>query len=338
MRKNPIRITGAGLSGLTAAINLAKAGFEVEVYEKCSEVGGHYPETAQMLPNWFAEGEVISELEKCNIKINWLNKIEEVEVYLPNQKIVFYSEKIPIGYSVLRGGQNSLERNLAKQAQDLGVKIITNFKNNIDSEIIATGKDQLITLGYGQVYQGNFEPNRVKVFFNPDYTPTLGYCYLFPHHEKVATIKISKRISENEIDLKKNLQNFQKEFLKKEIKEENFLYHFATQRSFKIPKSAIKGNSLLVGEAAGFQDELFRFGMRYAILSGYLAAKSIIENLDYDQLWKKRFLTEFKRTNKVKKIFQALKRKNFNLLPKNLDLHFQFERFKKIWLLVPGLI
>ncbi|MFO0753773.1 MAG: hypothetical protein U0411_10680, partial [Thermodesulfovibrionales bacterium] len=43
---------------------------------------------------------------------------------------------------------------------------------------------------------------------------------------------------------------------------------------------------LYVGESAGFQDFLWGFGMRYAIRSGYLAAKSFIENTDYDALWK----------------------------------------------------
>jgi len=36
-----------------------------------------------------------------------------------------------------------------------------------------------------------------------------------------------------------------------------------------------------------FQDCLWGFGMRYAILSGYLAAKSFIGGLDYDMLWKR---------------------------------------------------
>ncbi len=42
-----------------------------------------------------------------------------------------------------------------------------------------------------------------------------------------------------------------------------------------------------VGEAAGFQDYLWGFGIRYAIISGNLIAKSIIEGVDYEMLWKK---------------------------------------------------
>lgn len=62
-----------------------------------------------------------------------------------------------------------------------------------------------------------------------------------------------------------------------------------------IPKTAIKGGHLLVGEAAGFQDVAFGFGIRYVILSGYLASKSIIEKINYDKLWKEMFLDELKK-------------------------------------------
>jgi flavin-dependent dehydrogenase len=56
-----------------------------------------------------------------------------------------------------------------------------------------------------------------------------------------------------------------------------------------FPRSAVKDSSLYVGEAAGFQDPFRGFGMNYAIESGYLAAKSIVENTDYDRLWKNHF-------------------------------------------------
>lgn len=34
-----VKILGAGISGLTAAINLAKAGYDVKVFEKNSDAG-----------------------------------------------------------------------------------------------------------------------------------------------------------------------------------------------------------------------------------------------------------------------------------------------------------
>jgi flavin-dependent dehydrogenase len=51
---------------------------------------------------------------------------------------------------------------------------------------------------------------------------------------------------------------------------------------------------LYTGEAAGLQDFLWGFGMRYAINSGYYAAQSIIHGKDYEQLIKKHFTGRLK--------------------------------------------
>ncbi len=40
MRKDRIKVFGAGISGLVAAIDLAKNGFDVEVHEKRNKIGG----------------------------------------------------------------------------------------------------------------------------------------------------------------------------------------------------------------------------------------------------------------------------------------------------------
>jgi flavin-dependent dehydrogenase len=56
--------------------------------------------------------------------------------------------------------------------------------------------------------------------------------------------------------------------------------------NFHLKHAATSNGSRFVGEAAGFQDYLFGLGIRYALTSGALAARSIIEERDYDELWK----------------------------------------------------
>ncbi len=57
--------------------------------------------------------------------------------------------------------------------------------------------------------------------------------------------------------------------------------------NFFFNKSLTKDNRIhYVGENAGFQDALWGFGMRYAMQSGHLAARSIIENISYPDLCK----------------------------------------------------
>jgi flavin-dependent dehydrogenase len=52
MNNKQIHIVGAGPSGLTAAINLARAGFKTIVYEKYSDVGIRFSGESQGLEIW----------------------------------------------------------------------------------------------------------------------------------------------------------------------------------------------------------------------------------------------------------------------------------------------
>jgi flavin-dependent dehydrogenase len=59
--------------------------------------------------------------------------------------------------------------------------------------------------------------------------------------------------------------------------------------NFCVPGSAYSGPNPTVGERGGFQDALWGFGLRYAIVSGVLAARSLLEARDFDLLWRKEF-------------------------------------------------
>ena len=51
-QKNIIKIAGAGISGLTAAIVLSKAGYQVQVFERNDNVGKRFNDDFQGLMNW----------------------------------------------------------------------------------------------------------------------------------------------------------------------------------------------------------------------------------------------------------------------------------------------
>ncbi len=68
--------------------------------------------------------------------------------------------------------------------------------------------------------------------------------------------------------------------------------HWGGYGTFAIPTSLEQNQTLIVGEAAGFQDFLFGFGIRSALVSGILAARSFIENRSYDSLWQARLLPQ----------------------------------------------
>ncbi|MFV2093570.1 MAG: hypothetical protein ACC634_10840, partial [Hyphomicrobiales bacterium] len=60
---------------------------------------------------------------------------------------------------------------------------------------------------------------------------------------------------------------------------------FGGYANFRLPRTAMQGGHPVIGEQAGFQDALAGFGMRYSLRSGILAARSIIENIDYTTAW-----------------------------------------------------
>lgn len=69
----------------------------------------------------------------------------------------------------------------------------------------------------------------------------------------------------------------------------------------------IKDNRILyVGENAGFQDALWGFGLKYSMLSAYLAAQSIINKNDYVDLCEIQILNKFKTSLANRWIFSHL--------------------------------
>ncbi|MDX1584620.1 MAG: hypothetical protein R3338_13570, partial [Thermoanaerobaculia bacterium] len=56
--------------------------------------------------------------------------------------------------------------------------------------------------------------------------------------------------------------------------------------NFHLKEQATREATRFVGEAAGFQDYLFGLGIRYALTTGHLAARSVLEDVPFDQLWR----------------------------------------------------
>lgn len=324
-----IRILGGGIAGLTSAINLAKGGQQATVYESLPKVGMRFKPNCQLFGNWNTKNDIISNLEKFNIKVNYKTKLESIEFHSPDlkRKAELISDTRPVGYTVIRGGENSFERYLEKQAKKEDVKIITNFKKKIKPDIIATGCKKTEAVGYGGVFKGNFDVKTSIVLFDYDYAPG-GYSYLLPHSKKIATLAIAMRPWNNPKKLFSKL--IEHPLYKKQIHDSEIMYNFSGISNFKIPKTAIDKGSLLIGEAAGFQDYAFGFGMRYAIISGYLASKSILEELDYDKLWKKTFLKELKKTHLIRTV---LDKSNNNFLNKLISAigRRSIDDFADIW-------
>ena len=68
MKKNkPIKIIGAGPAGLCAAINLARAGYSVTVFERNRDAGMRFHGDFQGIENWTTSEDLFTTLRNFSI-------------------------------------------------------------------------------------------------------------------------------------------------------------------------------------------------------------------------------------------------------------------------------
>lgn len=282
----PIRIAGAGPSGLTAAIVLARAGRTVEVHEARSDVGKRFIGDLQIIEGASERESIPALLDRLGIERNFY--------FRPASSATFYDHrgvgreirsKEPYGYFIRRGAEeNTLDRGLLAQARALGVDVVFNSRLN-DGDVIATGPASPDGLAREMTWRSD-DDERVDVFFNHELSPG-GYSYLFIL-DGVATFGCAivadfKRIDDYFDHSLAAAQRLHGVTIPAETRT-GYSY-----MNFHLKEHATAGDSRFVGEAAGFQDYLFGLGIRYALTSGYLAARSIIEERDFDALWRTEF-------------------------------------------------
>ena len=280
----PILIAGAGPSGLAAAIALARAGRAVEVHEAKRDVGTRFIGDLQIIEGSSEREPVPDFLDRIGIERNfWFRPALSATFYdHRNAKRTIRSED-PFGYFIRRGAEpETLDRGLLAQAKHLGVNVIFNSRLT-EADIIATGPATPDGLAREMTWHTD-EPERVDVFFNHHLSPG-GYSYIFIL-EGLATFGCAIVA-----DFKKIDEYFDHSLHAAQIADP-FTIPAETRTgysymNFHLKEHATKNGARYVGEAAGFQDYLFGLGIRYALTSGWLAARSILENRDFDELWQR---------------------------------------------------
>lgn len=312
-RSEPVRIIGAGPAGLAAAINLAKNGCRVIVYEKNPDVGMRFHNDFQGLENWTTEDDVLDFLLSMSIDIDFYNKpIYGGLLYGPSESATIHSDQ-PLFYLVKRGSDpDTLDHSLKRQALDSGVSI--EFNTAVPSgegDVIATGPRKPDMFAVGIVFDTDISDTAVIVL-NNEIAPK-GYAYLLTADGRgtLATV-LYAHFDRCDQYLDKAVATF-RGILDFDLRNPA---RFSGFGNFFLAKSALEKGQRLVGEAAGFQDFLFGFGIRYAITSGYLAAKSIIEDVDYDQLWKLRFSKQLKISALNRRLYEMFGNFAYNSLVK----------------------
>lgn len=285
----PVTIVGAGPAGLSCAIHLARAGWHVVVREWHDHVAARFHGDFQGLENWTSDEDALDELSGGGLAPTFESiPVSAGVAYDANHRRYSLKSKEPLYYLVRRGATpGCLDASLLKQAQDLGVDVRfgDRARTSDRAQVLAIGPRTADAIAAGYVFNTDMADGSWLALDNR--LAPFGYAYLLVYGGRgtVASCMFG---------------NFRAEATYVERTVAFFREHaglamdnpvaFGGYANFRLPRLAHRGDHLIVGEQAGFQDALAGFGMRYAMRSGVLAAQSLLTGIDYTRLWRRQLL------------------------------------------------
>jgi flavin-dependent dehydrogenase len=285
MRLQRVSVIGAGPAGLAAAIELARAGVAVTVYEQHAAPGARFQGDFQGLENWTSEEDVLCALERQGNVINFpYRPTSQITVATADLARVDIRSDRPLAYLVKRGREeDSLDSRLAAQAAARGVTF--QFKSRVHPEelrgpvIVATGPHGTQGIAAGIVARTS-HPDQVVAIVSDALAPKgYAYCVIWAGRATLATVLMR--------DFPRAwacLDEARAAFARLGLSDFREARRFGGRVHVSGTDRLIEGRRLFVGEAAGLQDYLFGFGLRYALVSGHLAARALLTGERYDAL------------------------------------------------------
>lgn len=280
------QIVGAGPAGLASAITLARAGRRVVVHEAAAAVGSRFEGDHQGLENWTTEHDVLDDLRGQGIACDFVATPcrEGIAFDAWGNRYDIHSPS-PLFYLVERGpGPGTLDSALLARARELGVEIRFNgrVKQIEGPGILAAGPRAADAIAAGLHFETSM-PDGWWVICDDDLAPQ-GYAYLLITNGR-GTVKscMFSGFKRESGYVTRTVERF-RQLVGLDMKNPQ---PHGGAGNFRIPASAYSGNHPVVGEQAGFQDTLWGFGMRFAIASGVLAARSLSDSGNYDARWRR---------------------------------------------------
>lgn len=283
MKPDSLRIAGAGLSGLSAAICLAQRGYRVEVFERHADSGQTRHADWDAIENWTTAEDFLTCLAHWGIQPTYEYRAPmSFEVYDPKGDCYQVDLQRPFFYLLKRGVEHgSVEQALKTQALEHGVTIHYNRAANKEQvDIWAAGaRSAGFFLGTGITFRTS-HPDLVAGLVDTLAAPK-AYAYLvIVDGFATLSVVLTRDFKRAREYLEYCIRAFRRhKSLTMEDVRRTSGFGGLVSAFWQKPSSLIT-----LGEAAGLQDFLWGFGIRNAIHSGHLAARAIHENLDYARL------------------------------------------------------
>lgn len=295
--RTTVRIGGAGVAGLTAAINLARAGEDVEVLEMKAAVGSSAGSHTEGVRNYLGR-DGLEDLARFGVRVKAFSIAQRVARRAPNFTSVVIG---PSYHLVARGpGRDTLERQLLEQALDAGARVVFRTKVSPDAvDIFATGAPRsrvnIVAAGYRFTREGsNLRDDEIHSLFDNAIAPR-GYLCVLPGPVWHSVYTCAWASMPYNALLRMVDRAFALDWVREllgtaEIVGRIFGKGYYASDPYEAARSP---GPVRVGEAAGIQDAVGGFGIRYAIASGALAARSLLDKSDYAANLRAEFLDDF---------------------------------------------
>lgn len=284
----PVRIAGAGPSGLTAAIVLARAGRPVEIFERRQHCGARFGGDLQGLENWSPGPDALEEFRSFGLRTDFDAAPCTRGIQTDGHHDDLFTFDAPAFYLVKRGDvPGSLDRALCAQALDAGVQI--HFGTPCPegtADIVATGPRGRapFAIDTGIVFETD-APDMAIALLNDDVAPG-GYAYLLITNGYGCCCTMLFRDFPTIHDCFRRTREAlieRRGITVRNPQTVGGLGHVLPRGQWQ------DGASRRVGEAAGLQDFLWGFGIRMAVRSGALAAQSLLHHQPYAPMAEARF-------------------------------------------------
>ncbi len=279
-----IIIAGAGVAGLTAAINLKQAGQAVRVIERNRASGAQRFPDWDAVENWTSVEDLPAFLQRIGVEGHRFRHVghRQFSVIDPFGQRYDVRTPRPFFYLIKRGAtEGGLERGLQMQAEALDIPIEYDTPcPPRHADIWAGG-----TFGQGSRFVS------VGITFHTDHPDWVcgivdtriaprAYAYLVivEGEGTLAVVLTEARHEANQL-LTRAIAAFQ-QHTELEIRDP----HKSGGSGGDLAAYLQGGTEFVIGEAAGFQDFLWGFGIRHALTSGYLAAQSILHGQEWQPL------------------------------------------------------
>ncbi len=279
----PITIMGAGLSGLAAAIILAKAGREVHVHDVRADSGARFDGDFQGLENWTSDRDFLDELRDWGIDPDEFKTtpFHQVDVIHPDDKIT-KAWSPSVAFRIIERGRadHTIDQGLKRQALASGAHL--HYRSRVseeDCDIIAAGPKQTSAVAFGEIFTTD-HPDHAAFHLNDKLAPgAYAYLIVIDGIGLICTCLWRKQ-RKSERFLNETIAWYEERYpdLRKKV-----IKRVGGKGDFSLPRHYTVDGRHYVGEAGGLQDFMWGFGMRYAITSGVLAAKAILGEVDYER-------------------------------------------------------